>query len=158
MQRDRLSRLWQRKAVRWATLIVVLIGVVIAVRYVPVLRNWISERDTGKGGQFMLHIPNAPGVKQLILLVGFVDMVTIPVVLGGLVGIYLLRQRNRPLARLLNCLWIFPVGFIFLVLFAGLNRDRFRRFRSSSSGPGSFSTGWPASNGTCVLAGCLPPP
>ncbi len=96
VQRDKLSRLWQRKAVRWATLIVVLIGVVIAVRYVPVLRNWISERDTGKGGQFMLHIPNAPGVKQLILLVGFVDMVTIPVVLGGLVGIYLLRQRNRP--------------------------------------------------------------
>jgi hypothetical protein len=114
---DQLSRLWQQKAVRWATLIVVLLGIAIAIRYVPLLRNWISERDTGKGGQFLLHIPSRPGLKQLILLLGFVDTVTIPVVLGGLVGIYLLWQRNPPLARLLTCLWIFPVAFIFLVSF-----------------------------------------
>ena len=114
---DQLSRLWQQKAVRWAMLVVVIIGLAIAVRYVPVLRNWISEQDSGKGGQFLLHTPMTPGVKQLILLLGFVDMVTIPVVLAGLVGIYLLWPRDRQLARLLTCLWIFPVAFIFLVSF-----------------------------------------
>jgi mannosyltransferase len=114
---DQLSLLWQQKAVRWATLVVVVVGVAIAVRYIPVLRNWISERDTGKGGSFLLHIPSTPGVKQLTLLLGFVDMVTIPVVLAGVVGIYLLWQRDRPLARLLTCLWIFPVAFIFLLSF-----------------------------------------
>src|SRR5205823_6688463 len=30
---DQLSRLWQQKAVRWATLVVVVIGLAIAVRY-----------------------------------------------------------------------------------------------------------------------------
>jgi hypothetical protein len=114
---DRISRLWQQKAVRWATLVVVLIGLAIAARFIPVLRNWIAERDTGKGGQFLLHTPMTPGVKQLVLLLGFVEMVTIPVVLAGLVGIYMLWQRDRQLARLLTCLWIFPVAFIFLVSF-----------------------------------------
>jgi hypothetical protein len=114
---DQLTRLWSQKAVRWGTLVVVIIGLAIAVRYIPVLRNWISERDTGKGGQFLLHAPTTPGVKQLVLLLGFVDMVTIPVVLAGLLGINLLWQRDRPLARLLTWLWIFPVAFIFLLSF-----------------------------------------
>jgi dolichyl-phosphate-mannose-protein mannosyltransferase len=118
LRRDQLIRLWGQKAVRWAALVLVVLGVMIAVRYIPLLQNWISERDTGKGGQFLMHIPSTPGVKQLTVLLGFVDTVTIPVVLTGLVGIYLLWQgQDRPLALLLTCLWIFPVAFIFLVSF-----------------------------------------
>jgi hypothetical protein len=47
---------------------------------------------------------------------GYVESLTLPLVLCGVLGIYLLRQgRDRPLALLLTCLFLFPITFIVLV-------------------------------------------
>jgi hypothetical protein len=114
---EQLARLWSQKAVRWATLGFVIIVAALAVRYVPMLQAWVAERDEGRGGQFLLHLPGGrPGVKQLTILMSFVDTLTLPLVLAALVGICVLwQQRDRQLTILLMCLVIFPVGFLLLV-------------------------------------------
>lgn len=120
LKRDRLAQLWSQRKVRWGALLVVILGVVIALRFIPMLQRWVLQHDrlppSQKGGEFLFHIPSGQGLRQLSLLLGYVESLTLPLVLTGALGIYLLWQRRaRPLALLLTCLFLFPVVFILLV-------------------------------------------
>jgi 4-amino-4-deoxy-L-arabinose transferase-like glycosyltransferase len=120
LKRDRLAELWSRRSVRWGVLLAGILAVVIALRFIPVLQSWVLEHDRisqrGGGGEFILHTPSGQGVKQLSLLLGYVESLTLPLVLTGLLGIYVLWQEgHRPLALLLACLFLFPIAFILLV-------------------------------------------
>ena len=118
LRRDHLLRLRNHPATRWGLLAFGIIAVVIAVRYVPMLQDWVTVRTQPKGGQFLLHLPGGRGFKQLAVLLSYVDTLSLPVVLAGLMGIVLLWQRgDRSLAVLLTCLLIFPVAFLILVSF-----------------------------------------
>jgi hypothetical protein len=57
-------------------------------------------------------------IKQLTILLGFLEGPTLPVALIGGVGIYLLwRRGSRPLALFLACLFVVPVTIILLISF-----------------------------------------
>jgi hypothetical protein len=119
-RRDRLAQLWSQKSVRWAVFLSVVLAAVIALRFVPMLQSWILTHDRvpqgERGGEFLLHTPSGRGVKQMSLLLAFVQNLTPPLVLAGALGIYLLWQgRTRSLALLLACLFLFPIAFILLV-------------------------------------------
>lgn len=120
LKRDRLAELWSRSSVRWGALLAVILALVIALRFIPMLQGWILQHDrlspSEKGGEFLLHTPSGRGVKQLSLLLGYVESLTLPLVLTGVLGIYVLwREGPRPLALLLACLFLFPIAFIVLV-------------------------------------------
>jgi hypothetical protein len=94
---------------------VVLAGI-ITIRYLPVLGEWIAEHDEGVTQDNLLHLPGRPGVKQIALLLIYIEGVTVTVALAGLVGmIWLWQQRDRALALLLACLLIVPVGMLVLL-------------------------------------------
>lgn len=121
LRRDQLERLWSQRAVRWAALgLVILIGA-IAARYVPMLQGWVFEQDSKAGGgraggEFLFHVPAGTGVKQVAYILSYVDALTIPVALTGTIGVYLLWQgRDRTLALLLACLFIFPATFLLVL-------------------------------------------
>ena len=119
LRRDHIVWLWGQRAARWGLLAFVIVALVIAVRYVPILQDWVAGRNQQpKGGQFLLHLPGARGFKQLAILLSYADTLTLPVVLAGLVGIVLLwQQGDRALALLLTCLLVVPVAFLILVSF-----------------------------------------
>jgi hypothetical protein len=47
-KRDRLSRLWSKRKVRWGVLLGTVLVVAVAFRVVPLLYGWISIHDTGR--------------------------------------------------------------------------------------------------------------
>jgi len=111
-----LKHAWSHKTFRWgAALTVILVGVITA-RLLPILLNWISSHDQNPGmGQFLLAPKRGPGIKQMVLLTAYVESLTLPVVLGGAVGVYLLwRERDRTLGLFLASLAVFPLAFIAL--------------------------------------------
>jgi mannosyltransferase len=116
-RRSYLTQLWGQRSVRWGVLLAVILAGVIALRFIPVLGGWISMHDKTPGtGQFLLRSPNQQGLKQIVYLAAYLESLTLPVVLIGLVGIRLLWQgRDRPLALLLTCLAAFPVVFLTLL-------------------------------------------
>lgn len=116
LRRERLTQLWGQRGARWGALFgVVLVGVVV-MRFIPMLLSWISMHDTGKGGEFMLHLPAGAGVKQASYILAYMESLTLPLVLTGCVGIYLLWQgRDRSLALLLACLSVLPVAFLLIL-------------------------------------------
>jgi hypothetical protein len=117
-RRDQLARLWDKKSVRWAALVIALIVAAVALRFWPLLQAWISERDRIPRGEFLLHLPVRAGVKQVGYLLAFVESLTIPLVLTGAIGIYLLWQgRDRSLALLMTCMFLFPLVFLVLLSF-----------------------------------------
>jgi hypothetical protein len=95
----------------------VLVVVVVAVRFIPILQGWISEHDQHPGsGQFLLRPRPAQGLKQIFYLLAFVDGLTLPLAIMGAVGVYLVwRDRDRSLGRLLLCLCAFPIAFLTLI-------------------------------------------
>jgi len=111
-----LRALWERTSFRWAALVLLLLLVAIAVRFIPILHGWISSHDENPGsGQFLLRAPIPLGLKQLYLLLAYVQGWTFSLVLTGSVGIYLLwRGYDRDLGRFLASLVLFPVAFITL--------------------------------------------
>jgi dolichyl-phosphate-mannose-protein mannosyltransferase len=122
LRRDHLAWLWSQKdvkSVRWGAGLVLIVMVAVALRFIPMLRAWIVERDTVPRGEFLLHLPDMRGVKELLMLSGYVESLTLPLVLIGAMGIYLLsrRPRDRSLAFLLASMFIFPVAFILLLSF-----------------------------------------
>ena len=118
LRRDHMAWLWGQRAARWGLLAFVIVALVLAVRYIPMLQDWITVRTQPKGGQFLLHLPGGPGLKQLAVLLSYADTLTLPVVLAGVVGIVLLwQQGDRSLALLVTCLLVFPVAFLILVSF-----------------------------------------
>ena len=119
-RRERLAQLWSQRRVRWAAILAAAVALLIAIRFIPILQNWVAIHDqvpvNEKGGEFILHSPSGRGVKQISLLLAFVQNLTPPLVLAGVLGVCLLwRERARSLAALLACLFLFPIGFILLV-------------------------------------------
>lgn len=122
LRRDHLVWLWNQrnvKSVRWGGGLVLLVAVAVAVRFIPMLRAWISQRDSVPRGEFLLHLPDMRGLKELLLLSAYVESLTFPLVLIGALGIYLLwrRPRDRSLALLLASMFVFPLVFILLLSF-----------------------------------------
>ena len=108
---------WSQPRVRWGALLLLILLVTIAVRFVPILEGWISSHDRNPGtGQVLLRAPVPLGLKQLVYLLAFVQGITLSVVLTGAVGIYLLwRGRDRMLALFLTSVAVFPIAFITLI-------------------------------------------
>ena len=118
-RRDQLVTLWNRRAVRWAALAVVVLSAAVVARFMPMLRGWISMHDQDpKSGEFMLHLPGNAGVKQIAYVLSYVDSLTLPLVLAAVLGIYILwNGRDRSLALLLGCLAVAPLVFLVLLSF-----------------------------------------
>ena len=117
-RRTRPERLWRERSVRWGLLVLVILAAAAGVRFIPLLRAWIVQRDTIPRGEFLLHLPVTPGVKQALYLSAYVESLSLALALTGILGIYLLWQRrDRSLAVLLACMFIFPVAFLVLLSF-----------------------------------------
>ena len=117
LRREHLRSLWGRKAVRWGLAVVVVLAGIALVRFVDLLQGWISMHDKNPGyGQFLRPGRLAPGMKQVMYLVGFAESLTIPLVLSAVGGIvWLWQQGDRSLGRFLACLAGFHIGFMTLV-------------------------------------------
>ena len=112
-----LKDAWNHKGFRWGAALAVVLAVVIAVRLLPILQGWISMHDQNPGSGQFLHGPKrGHGIKQLVLLTAYVESLTLPVVLAGAVGVYVLwQERDRTLGFFLASLALFPLAFIALV-------------------------------------------
>lgn len=112
-----LRQAWSHRSFRWGALLALVVVGVITARVIPLFQDWISMHDQNPGmGQFLRGPKKGPGVKQIVLLTAYVESLTLPVVLGGLVGLYLLwRQRDRTLGIFLASLALFPLAFIALI-------------------------------------------
>jgi mannosyltransferase len=118
LQGKDLRQLWSRRVVRWGVPFTALLVLVIVGRFMPMLQNWIVMHDGGNQTEFLLHLPGKPGVKQLAYLLSYVESLTLPLVLCGLLGIgFLWQGRDRSLALLLTCILAFPVAFLTLISF-----------------------------------------
>ncbi len=112
-----LKEAWSHKTFRWVAALSVILALAIAARLLPLLQGWISMHDQNPGmGQFLLGPKRAQGIKQLVLLTAYFESLTLPVALGGTVGVYLVwRERDRTLGVFLASLAIFPLAFIALL-------------------------------------------
>ena len=118
VRKARLQTLWRERSVRWAAGLVALLAAGAAVRFIPLLRAWISQRDTVPRGEFLLHLPMTPGVKQLLYIFAYIESLSLALFLTGLLGLYVLwRGRDRSLALLLTCMFLFPIMFLVLLSF-----------------------------------------
>ena len=117
LQPGDLAQLWSRKSVRWGAVLTLIVAALIAARFVPVLKGWITVHDKNPGyGQFLASPPGGPGVKQISYILALVESLTVPLVLSAVAGICVLWQRrDRSLALYLSSLAIFPIAFIMLV-------------------------------------------
>jgi dolichyl-phosphate-mannose-protein mannosyltransferase len=115
---DRLARLKSRRTIIRLGVVLAVLAVIIAARFVPLLRGWISAHDTGRTpSEFLLHLPAKPGVKQIAFLFGFLESLTFPLVLTGALGLLWLWRRDRSLAMLLTWMLLLPIAFIVLLSF-----------------------------------------
>ena len=112
----RLQDLWSHKSARWATLFLLIFASATALRFIPILQGWIAEHDQSPGsGQFLLR-GQPPGLKQIFYVIAYVESLTLPLVLVGTLGIYLMwRERDRTLALFLGSVAIFPIVFLSLL-------------------------------------------
>lgn len=112
-----LRQAWSYRSVRWGTALAAVLAVVLAVRLVPMLENWVVMHDTHPDmGQFLLPPKRPLGVKQLVLLMGYLESLTFPVVLAAAAGIYVLwHERERPVAILIGSVAVFHLLFIALI-------------------------------------------
>jgi hypothetical protein len=118
LRRDHLARLWSRRSFRVGVLLIAAATVVIGARYLFVLRSWILDRPRLRTPDHLLHAPGGPLMKQAVVVLNYMDGLTLPLLLISLLGIYLLwRGGNRALAQLLICLFVFPAAFILLLAF-----------------------------------------
>ncbi len=116
LRRVHLKQLWSQRRTRWAISLGLVLAGSILIRFVSILGDWILVRPRLRLKDHLLHGPATLGVKQIAFMLSYMDVLTLPVMLVGALGIYLLWQgRDRRLALLLICLFIFPVGFIVLL-------------------------------------------
>ena len=113
-----LTAMWRMPGFRWGLLIALLAAGAILLRFLPMLQGWVSEHDENPAsGQFLLRSPPRL-LKPLVYILAFTENWTVPVVLIGAVGIYLLWQaRDRTLALFLTSLILFPLVFLCLIMF-----------------------------------------
>lgn len=112
------AELWNQWSIRWGAVLMLIVAGVIAVRYVPILRAWTIAHNGTIIPERLLRLPSGPGMTQIGVLLSYLEGLTLPVVLTGVLGIYVLwAQRDRPLALLLICLFLFHAGFIVLLSF-----------------------------------------
>lgn len=113
---DQRARLWSHKRAIWLGVSLLVIGLVIAVRFVPMLQSWVSSHDAGRTpSEFLLHSPGKQGVKQIMYIFSYLESLTLPLTLVGALGILVLWQTGRrSLAGLLAGLFIFPLAFLVL--------------------------------------------
>jgi hypothetical protein len=113
-----LKAMWSRQSVRWGSLVALLVVAAILVRFVPILQRWIWEHDENPAsGQFLLRSPPRL-LKPAVYILAYVEAWTVPVVLIGALGIYLLWQgRDRTLGVFLASLILFPLTFLCLIMF-----------------------------------------
>jgi mannosyltransferase len=117
LRRDQIVRLWRQKSVQWGVLLVLIVATSVILRFIPLLRAWIRERDRVPRGEFLLHLPGMEGVKELLILSAYVESLTLPMVLIAALGVYILWRRDRSLAILLTSMFVFPVAFLILLSF-----------------------------------------
>ncbi|HEU4526218.1 MAG TPA: glycosyltransferase family 39 protein, partial [Gemmatimonadales bacterium] len=108
---------WAKRAFRWGSALAVVLTAALLTRVIPLLQDWISMHDKNPGmGQFLRLPKKGPGVKQAVLLTAYLESLTIPLVLAGALGVYLIwRERDRAIGTLLASLAIFPLVFIALL-------------------------------------------
>jgi dolichyl-phosphate-mannose-protein mannosyltransferase len=112
-----VKSLWSQRSVRWGVLLALIVAGAILARFIPILQGWITEHDANPGsGQFLLRAPPR-ALKPLLYLLAYVEGWTVPVILTGVGGLYLLWQRDRVLALFLGSLVVFPLTFLSLILF-----------------------------------------
>ena len=113
-----LKRLWALPAFRWGMVVALVVAAAILARFVPILQSWIYEHDANPGpGQFLLRAPPRL-LKPVVYVLAFVEAWTIPLILAGAAGLWLLwRDRDRILAQYLASLFLFPLVFLCLVMF-----------------------------------------
>jgi hypothetical protein len=93
------------------------VSVLVLARLIRILRGWIGEHHGHQGGQF-LSSPAPQGIKQIVFLSAYAESLMLPLVIVGVVGIYLLwREQDRGLAVFLTSLLAFPLIFIPLLSF-----------------------------------------
>jgi hypothetical protein len=117
LSRERWTQLWSQGRVRWAALVMATIVALFTIRSGFVLYRWIMYRPRSPDiKDRLLHSPSGLGIKQISIVLTYVDALTVPIVLAAAVGVYLLwRSRDRQLAVLLGCLFLFPFGFLLLL-------------------------------------------
>ncbi len=115
---DRLKALWDRPAFRWGVLAAGVVAGAILVRFIPILQRWVYEHDANPGsGEFLLRPPPRL-LKPVVYVLAYVEAWTIPLMLAGALGIYLLwRDRDRALAQYLASLFLVPLVFLCLLMF-----------------------------------------
>jgi uncharacterized membrane protein len=113
------TQIWRQKSVRWTAFIVLVVGIGIALRFVPMLYHWIADHDKAPGsGQFITVTPNSAGFKQIFYVLAYVDSLTLPLVISAVLGVLLLwQQRDRSLALLLTAVCLFPMVVLTLLSF-----------------------------------------
>jgi 4-amino-4-deoxy-L-arabinose transferase-like glycosyltransferase len=112
-----LRQAWSHRSFRWGAALALVVTGVIAARVIPLFQDWISMHDQNPGmGQFLRGPQRGPGVKQLALLTAYFEGLTLPLALGGVVGVYLLwRERDWTLGLFLASLALFPLALIALI-------------------------------------------
>lgn len=115
---ESIRQLWRLPVVRWSVVAAGVLLVAIAVWFLPLLRGWISNHEGRINTEFLLHVPSRPGIKQLAILLSYVESLTPPLVVAALLGFGLLWQgRDRSLALFLGCVLVCPVAFLLLLSF-----------------------------------------
>lgn len=118
LRATQLAQLWSQRSVRLGVLVAAILAVAIALRFIPMLQAWIySPEVRPEGGEFLLRMPTGRGIKQVAYLLSYVEALTLPLVLTGVMGIVILWQRDRSLALLLVCMFTFPLLFLVLLSF-----------------------------------------
>ena len=118
LRREQLAEWWRHPGVRWGAVGLLVVLALALYRFVPLLLGWISMHDRMPGyGQFLLPTQRAPGVKQLVRLMGLADSLTVPVALAALAGVYLVWRagRQRSIAVFLMSVAVFHLGVLLLV-------------------------------------------
>jgi hypothetical protein len=112
-----LKQAWTYRSFRWGTVVAAVLAGLLVMRLVPLFQDWISMHDRNPGmGQFLLAPKRATGPKQMLLLLAYLESLTLPVALAAAAGIYVVwRERDRTLALFLASLAVFQLAFIALV-------------------------------------------
>jgi Dolichyl-phosphate-mannose-protein mannosyltransferase len=111
-----IRRMWDQPAGRWGLIIAGVLGIILLIRLIPILEGWFTEHERNPGNSQFLLRPVPPGLKQIFLVLAYVEGLTVPLFVFGALGLYLLwREGNRTLSLLVIGMVTFPLVFLGLV-------------------------------------------